>query len=328
MASPTVSVRWSASRAATVDVVTRDVMHEVSGNSSQSPLPILACPMCGEPLPWTERVLRCANGHTFDVAKEGYVNLLLAQHRRSKDPGYNKEMIAARRALFEAGHYQPLADSIAELIIASLPDMAGRVVLDAGCGEGYYLRKLRSLLTDRGEEARTVLCGLDISKHGVRVAARSDPRGLYAVASSHRMPVLPERVDVLLTHFSPVSAADFRRVVRPGGVVLVGGPGEEHLYRLKELLYDTPAQHEPVDTLAGEPGFEPITSHRIQYKLALHGLGQVADLLVMTPFYWTVDQATQSWLAHLDSLDTEVDVVVHAYRRVFDSCTADSRSAG
>lgn len=100
------------------------------------------------------------------------------------------------------------------------------MVVDAGCGEGYYLRRLRALLARDGIETNTVVCGLDISKHGIRVAARRDPQGLYAVASAHRMPILPETADVLLTHFSPVSAENFRRVVKPTGVVLVGGPGE------------------------------------------------------------------------------------------------------
>src|SRR6266545_8190332 len=99
--------------------------------------PILACPVCGEPLERVDRTFRCANGHTFDVAREGYVNLLLAQHRRSKDPGYSKDMIAGRRDFFDAGHYRPLADGIAELIATYLPPVADTVVIDAGCGEGY-----------------------------------------------------------------------------------------------------------------------------------------------------------------------------------------------
>ena len=275
---------------------------------------LFACPVCGEPLALATQSSRCVNGHVFDIAREGYINLLLPQHRRSKDPGYNKEMIAGRRDFFDAGHYQALADGVAVVTVSYLPDSAERVVVDAGCGEGYYLRRLRARLVGQGQEESTVLCGIDISKHAIRVAAKRDPRGLYAVAGTYRMPVLPERVDVLLTHFSPVSAADFRRVLRPGGVLLVGGPGENHLYSFKELLYDAPARHEPVPTLADESGFELINVHRIQYKLALRGPGEVANLLGMTPYYWSVDQATQGRLAELDSLDTEVDVVVHAYR--------------
>mgnify|MGYP001469115220 CR=1 FL=1 len=278
--------------------------------------PVFRCPVCEEPLPRVERSFQCTNGHGFDVAREGYVNLLLAQHRHSKDPGYNKEMIAGRRDFFDAGHYEQLADGVAQVINSYLPEAGETVVVDAGCGEGYYLRRLRHLLAEQGQDDDTVLCGMDISKHGVRVAAKRDPQGLYAVAGTYRMPVISNRVDVLLTHFSPVSAADFRRVVKPGGVVLVGGPGEDHLFSFKELLYDTPVQHEPADTLAGEDGFEPITVHRIRYPLRLRGPGQVANLLLMTPFYWSVGDETRAKLAAMDELDTEVDVVVHAYRRV------------
>jgi 23S rRNA (guanine745-N1)-methyltransferase len=258
--------------------------------------------------------LRCVNAHVFDIAREGYVNLVLAQHRRSKDPGYSKEMIAGRRDFFDAGHYRPLADCIAELVDAYLPARDEPVVLDAGCGEGYYLRRLRGWLADHGRPA-ALLCGIDLSKYGIRVAARRDPAGVYAVAGIYNMPVLPARVDVLLSHFSPVSATDFRRVIRPGGVVLVGGPGESHLFSFKELLYDTPMPHEPQVALADEPGFKLLDTHRIHYKLDLRGSGQVANLLLMTPYYWSASQPTRARLAQLDSLDTEIDVVVQAFRR-------------
>jgi 23S rRNA (guanine745-N1)-methyltransferase len=276
--------------------------------------PIFACPVCGQPLLCAERSYRCVNGHPFDIAREGYVNLLLAQHRRSKDPGHNKEMIAGRRNFFDAGHYEPLADGVARLIASYLPD-GDRVVVDAGCGEGYYLRRLRALLAATGAEEDTLFCGMDLSKYGIRVAARRDPLGLYAVAGTYRMPVLPAAVDVLLTHFSPVSAEDFRRVVKPGGVVLVGGPAEGHLFGLKELVYDTPEKSAPADTLANESGFESIGTHSIRYRLSLRGPGQVANLLLMTPFYWSVGNDVRERLAAMDGLDTDVDVVVHAYRR-------------
>jgi 23S rRNA (guanine745-N1)-methyltransferase len=281
-------------------------------------VPVFACPVCGAPLSEVDRAFRCTNEHTFDVAREGYVNLLLPQQRRSKDPGYSKQMIASRRAFFESGHYERLADDIAELIVSYASDRSERVIADAGCGEGYYLRRLRRLLTARDLESRTPLCGIDVSKHAVRVAARLDPDGLYAVASTYRMPLLESRVDVLLSQFSPVSAPDFQRVVRPGGVVLIGGPGELHLFSLKGRLYDEPALHEPEEPLADDPAFEPIGVHRIRYDVALRGPGQVASLLAMTPFYWSVNQDTQESLARLDALDVEVDVVVHAYRRVGD----------
>lgn len=277
---------------------------------------VLACPVCGLPLNRHEATFTCANRHVFDVAREGYVNLLLAQHRHSKDPGYNREMIAARRDFFDRGHYQQLADEMAAIIGGYLPEQGHSVVLDAGCGEGYYLRRLRRYLAGTGTIEDTTLCGLDISKHGIRVAAHRDPEGLYAVAGTFRMPVLANAISVLLTHFSPVSADDFRRVVRPGGTVLVGGPGEDHLFSFKQLLYDTPARFEPSESLTEADGFESVNTHRIRYKLELRAPGQVANLLAMTPFYWTADQDAQTRLQVIDKLDTEVDVIIHAYRRM------------
>ncbi len=158
-----------------------------------------------------------------------------------------------------------------------------------------------------------------------RIAAKRDPSGLYAVAGTFHLPLLPASVDLLLSHFSPVSAPDFRRVVRPGGVVLVGGPGEGHLFGLKQLLYDAPALHEPTDALTGEAGFEPLATHRIRHQLALRGPGQVANLLLMTPYYWSEDPATRDRLASLEVMDTEIDVLVHAYRR---TPTASSENSG
>jgi 23S rRNA (guanine745-N1)-methyltransferase len=276
---------------------------------------VFACPACAEPLTRGPAGVRCGRGHTFDLAREGYVNLLLAQHRSSKDPGYSKEMIAGRRNFFDAGHYAPLADDVARLLADQLPDAPSRVVLDAGCGEGYYLRRLARELAARGEGSSTLRCGLDISKHGVRVAARRDPDGRYAVASSHRMPVLASSVDVLLTHFSPVSAVDFARVVRPGGLVVVGGPAQGHLYSFKQLLYDEPAEHQPADHFVGDPAFELVDAIRSRHPLHLRGADAVMNLLGMTPFFWTLNAAAQARLGQVESLDTEIDVLLRCYRR-------------
>jgi 23S rRNA (guanine745-N1)-methyltransferase len=277
---------------------------------------LLGCPVCGSPLTPQNQAFTCINSHTFDIAREGYVNLLLAQHRNSRDPGHSKEMIAGRREFLAAGHYRPLADGISDAILSYLPGSAEQAVLDAGCGEGYYLRQLRNHLEGRNLEQTTMLGGLDISKHAIHLAAKRDPRGLYAVASVYGMPILPGRVDVLLSHFSPVSAEDFKRVVHEDGVVLIGGPGERHLFELKELLYNAAVEHRPADPLLGASGFKLIETRRIQYEVALRGRAQVAQLLLMTPFYWSVSRETQETIAGLDSLNTEVDVIVHAYRRV------------
>lgn len=272
---------------------------------------IFACPVCDEPLARVGSTLRCGRGHAYDIAREGYVNLLSPAHRHARDPGYSREMIAARRDFFAAGHYQPLADDLARLVLRHRPDDAAPVVLDAGCGEGYYLRRLAAV----SGSTDLVRAGFDLSKHGVRIAARQDPAGAYAVAAIHHPPVTAGSVDLLLSHFSPVSAAAFVRMVRPGGVVLVGGPGPRHLAGLKSLVYAAAAEHAAADPLGAEPDFVPIGTHRIAHPLAVRGPGQVGLLLRMTPYYWSAAPEVQTRLADLDALDTEIDVVVRAYRR-------------
>ena len=136
---------------------------------------VFVCPVCGEPLNRVEQAFRCVAGHAFDIAKEGYVNLLAPQHRRSKDPGYSKEMIAGRRDFFDAGHYRPLADNVAALIAGYLPTSSERLVVDAGCGEGYYLRRLRATLAAIGAEDSDgpVRAGHLQTRHPHRGEARS-----------------------------------------------------------------------------------------------------------------------------------------------------------
>jgi 23S rRNA (guanine745-N1)-methyltransferase len=277
---------------------------------------ILACPVCQHTLQRYDKEFRCDNNHSFDISGEGYVNLLLPQRRRSKDPGYSADMIRGRERFFSHGYYQRLADEIAQLAVSYLPGQGQRgVVLDAGCGEGYYLRRIHARL-NYVENDDLIRCGLDISKHAIRRAARHDPQGLYAVAPIHQMPVLPGGVDVLLSHFSPVSPEDFDRVVRPGGTVLISAPGEDHLFGLKKFLYTDPVKHEaPLQPLPWQ-GFELIAEQRIRYEMQVSGEGHVADLLLMTPYFWSVGPDVQAYLASLDGLTTDVDVVIHVYRRL------------
>lgn len=274
------------------------------------------CPSCGGKLTCEANTFGCDLGHRFDLAKEGYLNLLLAQARKSHDPGYSKSMIASRHAFFGRGHYQQLADTIAEIVAtyAAVRHNAGNStrVLDAGCGEGYYVRRIRNYF--EAASAAIDLCGIDISKHGIKVAAKRDPASAYAVASSHDLPLPDHCADIIFTHFSPIFAESFRRVARQNGIVLVGSPGPMHLFGLKALVYEQPAQHEETQALAEETGFELVGTHHIRYALDLHDNASISDLLAMTPFYWSASESTQAALAARTDLATDVDVIVHAYR--------------
>ena len=138
---------------------------------SVSPFTALACPLDGAPLQRQGGSLRCADGHCFDLAAQGYVNLLPVQNKRSLDPGDSKEMVAARRRFLEAGHYQPIADAVARAVLAAAAPGRTLTCLDAGCGEGYYLRQLAAAA---GNAHPLALLGLDISKWAVQAAAKRD----------------------------------------------------------------------------------------------------------------------------------------------------------
>ncbi len=138
-----------------------------------------SCPLCHAPLSRHERAFICPQRHQFDIAKEGYVNLLPVQHKRSRDPGDNAEMMQARRAFLDAGHYQPLRDTICSLFEETLPAEA-TALLDIGCGEGYYTQAFAGVGRARG--AQTV--GLDVSKAAIRAAAKRYPQVMFCVASS------------------------------------------------------------------------------------------------------------------------------------------------
>ena len=163
----------------------------------------LRCPVCRGALTLNGRTLRCAQGHCFDLAKEGYAHLLPIQKRHAADPGDAKEMVAARRAFLQAGHYDLFRSALAELCLEYGPP-APRIV-DAGCGEGSYDETVLAAFAAAGREAR--LIGFDLSKPAVRLAAKLVPEAFFAVGGSFCAPVADGWADLLLNVFSPWAGA-------------------------------------------------------------------------------------------------------------------------
>ena len=177
------------------------------GNPSQ----IYRCPVCHGPLERHEKAYACGNRHTFDIAREGYVNLLLAHQKGSKQPGDNKGMVESRSTFLAKGHYGPLADRIDELLRRLLPPHAK--ILDAGCGEGYFLSRLGS----EQPEGQIASWGIDISKASIRLAARRNKETHFAVASTYDLPILSSCLDCVLRIFAPADPNELRRVLNPSG---------------------------------------------------------------------------------------------------------------
>jgi 23S rRNA (guanine745-N1)-methyltransferase len=255
------------------------------------------CPHCGLSLVDVDRRLACASGHSFDRAREGYVNLLPSGRLAGGPSGDDDTMVRARRAVFEAGSYDPIIDAVA----ADVHRAGAATVLDAGCGEGTYLARACAAGADGW--------GIDISKVAVRFAAKRYPACEFAVASSYRLPFDDATFDAIIDVFSPRPFDELLRVVRPGGVAVVVTPGADHLAQLKALVYDTPRPH--VDD---EPGPRPERVEPVQFTVDLTEPTLRRQLLEMTPYWWSAPPERRD---RVEAALTEVDVdmVLSVYRR-------------
>lgn len=265
------------------------------------------CPLCHAPLQAQDKHYRCPQGHQFDQAKEGYVNLLPVQHKRSRDPGDSSEMMQARRAFLDAGHYQPLRDRITALLKTHLPQPA-QTLLDIGCGEGYYTHAFAEVIRSRGGEA----FGLDVAKVAIRYAAKRYRNATFCVASSHRLPFADALFDAVVRIYAPCKAQELARVVKSGGWTITATPGPRHLVQLKGLIYDEVKLHEPGKEQLD--GFTLVESISLGYEMQLAGSEAVA-LLQMTPFAWRARPEVWEQLAAAEAFSCETDFCISLWRR-------------
>lgn len=272
------------------------------------------CPVCSHALERIDKQFRCQQGHGYDIAREGYANLLLAHQRHSASPGDDKQMLRNRREFLEQGYYQTLAERLALLVSEDCQqrDIPEYRFLDSGCGEGYYTGLIAQALDEKCQEKRLQLGGTDIAKDAIRMAAKRYPAIDFAVASNTALPVADHSLDCLLRVFAPGSDSEVARVLKAGGLFISVTPGPRHLYALRELVYDQPREH-----AADIPVIEGLShSQRSQldFHLQIQG-GDIARLLAMTPYYWQASEEKQAHIAALASLDTEVSFQVDLYRR-------------
>jgi len=261
--------------------------------------------VCQESLKFQDNQGYCENNHRFDRARQGYYNLLLANQKRSNDPGDTREMMLRRRTFLNAGHYQPLADHLCLMLNGGQkPSDQPLTVLDSGCGEGYYLDQLsHSGIAIRGY-------GLDISREALKLAAREYPDRQWVVASSFSLPVQNDSVDRVLRVFAPGDDSEVLRVLRKGGELWRVAPGPEHLQQLKARLYDKPQFHkEP----AAPDGFVELARDRLNFTLELSNNEQVEQLLGMTPFAWQSSPQKLEQIRQLDGLEVQADFVVQRF---------------
>ncbi len=268
------------------------------------------CPICQSELSETDNRYQCKHNHQFDLAKEGYVNLVPANQKRSKNPGDNKDMMQARRRFLESGNYAPLAIKVAEICQQFLNGSQYRL-LDIGCGEGYYTHQVQQGLS--ATEPKSVVYGLDISKVAVRYAAKRYPACLFSVASSHRLPFSNHSLDAILRIYAPCRAEELRRCTAEQGIVVTVTPAARHLYQLREKIYTQVRAHD--ETTEEMTGFELMHQEKLHYPMQLSG-SQTLDLLQMTPFAWKASEELKQSLQAADIFHCEADFMLRVYKKV------------
>ncbi|MGB3726382.1 MAG: methyltransferase domain-containing protein [Glaciecola sp.] len=275
------------------------------------------CPACGDSLQVQQKQWLCANQHSFDMAKEGYVNLLLAQHKNSKAPGDNKEMVMARREFLNQDHYLPLAEKIASLIVeytaikqysagARLP------LFDAGCGEGYYLRKVSSSVqAQMSDDAINIKAsGIDISRAAVQKAAKQAKEHHYAVASTYALPLNDGSQHAVIQVFAPSDENEIKRVLSDNGIWITVNPAPSHLTALKQMVYDNAQQHKA--NLPTPKGFKLLSHQQLNVNVTLPDEASRLNLLMMTPYFWSISTDKKNKLIEeLQEVEASFDINVY-----------------
>ncbi len=273
---------------------------------------VLACPVCQRPLQQANKQWSCDQQHHFDQARQGYINLLLPQRKRSKSPGDDSDMVLARQRFLNSGLYQPISDWLNQAVLTQ-SQSTGRCdhVVDVGCGEGYYSQRLADTLRQQNPDIH--LYGIDISKEAIRRATQRSRDVFWLVASGADMPILPNRVDILVSLFTGLMPEGFRPVMAEHGQIVTVNAGAKHLHQLRHILYDTVRESDYTPSPRMNEHFDCFNDSTLTFDIALQGTQQITDLVAMTPHHWRINQAARDRLAQVNELTVTVDVVMHQF---------------
>nr|WP_298890155.1 methyltransferase domain-containing protein [uncultured Acinetobacter sp.] len=244
---------------------------------------LLMCPICREALHLDGKTWQCVNRHSYDQAKQGYVNLHVVQHKHSKSPGDTPEAVAARRRFLQTGAYQPLQQAVSEL----LQSISAKTVLDIGCGEGYYTQAMANVVPQ--------VVAVDIAKSAVQTAAKQAQQSnehnkvqniTWVVGTGAVLPVLDQSMNVCTSLFSPLPKMEMLRVLKKQGYLIIATPAPQHLFAMREALFDEVKAHEPDNFVTQmAPEFSLVSKQIITTDLNLDQ-NQLKDLIAMTPYAW------------------------------------------
>lgn len=261
------------------------------------------CPLCQSELLHNNKTYRCENNHSFDQAKQGYVNLLPVQFKHSKEPGDNKAMVQARRAFLDQGFYQPLVDEMLSLY----QDYADTNVdvFDAGCGEGFY--------THQHKQDNNSVYGIDIAKETIKIAAKRYQDCFFSVATLSDTPFDDEKFGWIYSVYAPLLENEFTRILQEQGFLLTVTPAENHLYELKSLIYRQAQKHDtskqPIENL------KLVKEHRLNYIMDFNRSEDVLNLLAMTPFAFKASEALIEELKQKSEFTCQADFILRLYQK-------------
>lgn len=262
------------------------------------------CPKCKDQLTLCNKTLKCDNNHCFDLAKQGYVNLLMSQQSSQKRHGDDKLMVKSRTNFLEKGYYLPLLNKINETLTKYINSKS--FVLDVGCGECFYTEKI-------AKNFNCEIYGIDISKDALMVGAKKNDNLHLAVASIFNIPIKDSSCDCIINIFAPHSEDEFKRILKDSGILLRVTPLENHLWELKENIYDTPYKNEVEDFLLS--GFELLENVEVKYTIDLTSNDDIVNLFKMTPYYYKTSKLDQEKVEDLTSLSTQIEFSVLIYKK-------------
>lgn len=266
---------------------------------------ILICPKCSCELEKEGGSLICKSRHTYDYAASGYVNL----NTKLTVSGDSPEMAASRSRFLDLGYYENFAHEI----VSTLDSFKPKAIIDAGCGEGYYSNMIAQKLE------YTSLYGFDLSKSAVNKAAKraraSAAHASFFVCGIFDLPVKNNSIDAIVSLFAPLAYEEFHRVLKPGGRLVIGAAGKEHLLGLKRALYSDVYENNPEKVIAPD-GFRELSRRNIRYDVSIITKQAISDLFSMTPYYWKTGEAAAARLSELERLDTALDFDIIVFERL------------
>ncbi len=262
------------------------------------------CPLCKQALVLEDQNYHCENNHSFDQAKQGYVNLLPVQFKHSKAPGDNKEMVNARRAFLDKGFYQPLVDKM--LTLYNKYAEPSSPVFDAGCGEGFYTHQHKTALNH--------VYGVDIAKETIRIAAKRYQNCSFSVGTLSNLAFNDNYFGWMFSVYAPILEAEFTRILENNGYLLTVTPAKRHLFELKEIIYQQVNEHN-TDKVAIE-NLTLIEEHNLHYEMVFTDSTDLLNLLAMTPFTFKATNEVINTLKEKENFVCQADFILRLYQKI------------